>query len=191
MVHIFPHWNWPGKEGQPITVWCYSNCDHVELFRNGKSLGKKKVIPRGHLEWEIFYQPGELRVLGYKDGRETCSEIVKTAGSPSRLSLLSDRQTLNANGCDVAWVKTAVLDKDGIRVPTANNKITFKVEGAGRLLGLGNGNPKDHQCDKEDNRRVFNGLCLALVQAGKEPGVLTLTATSEGLQPASIKILVK
>ncbi|MFH0796453.1 MAG: glycoside hydrolase family 2 TIM barrel-domain containing protein [Candidatus Omnitrophota bacterium] len=190
MVHILPHWNWPGKEGQAIPVWCYSNCDYVELFLNDKSLGKKKSVPGGYVEWPVSYQPGELRVLGYKEGKEACSKSVKTAGTPSRISLEPNRQMLDADGCDVALIKSAVLDKDGILVPTAGNKITFKVEGSGRLLGLGNGDPKDHQGDKEDNRRVFNGLCLALVQAGKEPGALTLTAEAEGLQSAKIKLEV-
>jgi beta-galactosidase len=207
MVHLLPHWNWPGKEDEYIPVLCYTNCDCVELFLNGKSLGIQGYwFPRTdrfvnparyaapcttsdlHLKWTVPWQPGTLKAVGYKNGKIAVKEEISTTGKPAAIGLSIDRNNLTADSRDVAHVTVTVLDIDGRVVPVADNEITFKIEGAGRLIGLDNGNPFSHEDFKGTKRKAFNGLCLAVVQSTNKPGTIKLTATSPKLKSATVAI---
>jgi len=188
VVHIFPHWNLPGKEGDSIKVHCYTNCDEVELFLNGKSVGKQKAIPYTKLIWPLIYQPGKLEVRGYKVGKLVTKDIVETTSAPSEVVLNSDVNTLKADGCDVAVIKIAIKDAKGRVVPTANNLVKFSIEGPGQIIGTGNGNPSSHEPDKATQRMAFNGYCLVLVQSKKQAGVIKLKASSDILKGDEILI---
>lgn len=185
VVHLLPHWTWPGKAGQPIQVWCHSNADRVELFLNGKSLGAKEVPRNGHLEWEVLYAPGKLEAVGHFGSKEV-RDVVETTGAPATIRLKPDRNALIADQEDLIPVEVAVLDAQGRVVPTASNRVEFALEGPGRIAGVGNGDPSDHDPNHANFRRAFNGRCMVLVQAGNKAGKLTLTATSPGLKAASL-----
>jgi beta-galactosidase len=188
-VHIFPHWNWPVKEGQAIDVWCYSNCKEVELFLNGASLGRKTMPEYGHLAWNVKYSPGTLAAKGYdRADRIAATEMVETTGAPASIALEPDRSTIKADGRDVALVTVNIIDSKGRIVPVAANTVIFQISGTGRLIGVGNGNPSSHEPDKGSRRSAFHGLCLAIVQAGRAAGGIELRAESPGLQPASVSI---
>jgi len=139
VVHILPHWNWKGKEGQDIPVWVYSNSDEVELFLNKKSLGKKTMPRNGHLEWSVAYQPGKLKAIGYKAGKKVTNDIVQTTDEPAALLAMPDRSVIKANRADISVIKIQVNDKNGLPVPTADNQIAFTIQGPGKIIGVGNG----------------------------------------------------
>jgi len=186
VLHVFPHWNWPGKEGQEIDVWCHSNLDKVELFLNGRSLGTKEVVRNSHVEWKVPYQPGTIEARGYQGGRQVVVDKRETTGGPAKIMLRPDRPQLKADGEDVALVEVQVLDHQGRLVPVADNDIVFDASGKGQIIGVGNGDPSSHEPDKAHKRRAFNGLCLVIVQSQKEPGEIRLEATSAGLEPATL-----
>lgn len=188
VLHLLPHWNWAGKEGQPIDVWCYSNCDKVELSLNGKSLGTKEMPRNGHLEWKVPYAPGKLEAKGFKNGEQAATETVETTGAPATLRLTPDRTVCLADGEDVILVAVDVLDDQGRVVPTADNEIQFKVTGKGRVAGVGNGDPSSHERDKASKRHAFYGHCMVAIGASDEPGEIELTATSPGLSPEKIVV---
>ncbi|HTZ83599.1 MAG TPA: beta-galactosidase GalA [Candidatus Acidoferrales bacterium] len=176
VLHLFPHWNWAGREGEPISMWVHSNLDSVELFLNGKSQGSKKVEPLKHLEWSVIYESGVLEARGTKDGKVVLTEKRETTGDPVAIRLTSDRTEINADGGDVAVLTVEVLDKEGRAIPTAGNKISFKVSGAGSLIGVGNGDPNCQESDKEPERSLFNGLAQVIVQSTRTPGTITVEA---------------
>jgi beta-galactosidase len=147
VLHLLPHWNWPGKEGQDIDVWCYSNCKEVELFLNGKSLGRETMKRNSHLEWKVKYAPGTLSAKGYKDGQLVAETKVETTGAPAAIQLTSDRSTINADGEDVSVFTIAATDAKGRVVPVAANLIRFELSGPGKILGVGNGDPSCHEPD--------------------------------------------
>lgn len=189
IVHLMPHWNWPGKEGQDIRVIAFSNAARVELFLNGQSLGSKAMPKYEHLEWRVKYAPGTLTAKGYDvNGQVTASDTVQTTGAPAALRLSTGRSTLAADGEDVAPVKVEVIDDHGRVVPTADNLVTIQVAGAGAVAGVGNGNPSDHDPDQANNRHAFHGLCMVLVRAGIEPGGIEVTVTSPGLKPSRLNL---
>ncbi len=179
VLHLFPHWNWAGREGQPISVWVHSNLDSVELFLNGKSQGSRKVQPLTHLEWTVNYEPGVLEARGTKDGKVVLTEKRETTGGPETIRLTADRTEINADGEDVAVLKVEVLDKEGRAIPTAANLISFKVTGEGALIGVGNGDPNCQESDKGPKRSLFNGLAQVIVQANRTPGTITVEAYTE------------
>lgn len=192
MVHLLPaRWNWPGREGQPIRVIAFSNAREVELFLNGKSLGRQTMPQYGHLEWEVPYEPGQLLAKGFTDGRQVATDLVETMGAPVRIQLSPDRRTLQANGEDAVVIPVALLDAQGRLVSDAGNRVHFELTGGGRLLGVGNGNPSDHDPDRANERNAFNGHCIAIIQAGLRAETLRLTATSPGLAPASVAFQVR
>jgi beta-galactosidase len=191
VVHIFPHWNWPGKEGDSIKVHCYTNCDEVELFLNDKSIGKQKAVPYTKLIWPLIYQPGKLEARGYKGGKVIIKDIVETTTPPTQVALSSDCNTLKADGCDVAIIRVAIKDAKGRVVPTANNLVQFSIEGPGKIIGTGNGNPSSHEPDKATQRMAFNGYCLVLVQTTKQDGIIKLKASSNTLNDAEVLIKVE
>jgi beta-galactosidase len=195
-LHLFPHWNWSGKEGAEIPVWVYSNLDEVELLVNGTSVGTQKVPHLSHIEWKVKYEPGVIEARGSKDGKVVLIEKRETTGAPDSIRLTADRTEINADGEDIAVLKVEILDRQGRPVPTANNKIVFKVSGEGVLIGVGNGDPNCQECDKEPRRSVFNGLAQAIVQSTMESGNIHVKAVKEEsagpeLIPASLVIATK
>ena len=188
VLHLFPHWNWSGKEGQEISVWVHSNCDEVELFLNGVSLGKQTVTPLHHLEWKVKYAPGKLVAKGVRKGVpiETARE---TTGAPAAIRLTPDRSVLAADNADLAVVKVEVVAAQGRVVPVADNKITFTLTGPAKLIGVGNGDPTCHELDKGDSRSAFNGLAQAIVQTTSTPGEISFQVESPGLKSTSCTFL--
>jgi len=214
MVHLFPHWNWKGREGQFIPVTCYTNCDTVELFINGRSVGVRgyefprygmqdrygNYAPRErvqrttadlHLAWDVPYEPGTLKALGTKDGVAVVTMEVSTTGEPAAIRLLADRTEIGADERDVAHVTVEVVDEQGRVVPMAENEITFEVTGEGRLIGVDNGNPQSHDSYKATRCKAFNGLCLAVVQATAKAGGIKIAASTMGLRPDAASIATK
>ncbi|MFZ2656777.1 MAG: beta-galactosidase GalA [Victivallales bacterium] len=191
VLHLFPHWNWLGREGQIVPVWCYSNCGEVELFVNGKSLGRRSMKPNGHIEWDAVYSPGSLCARGYVDGAPVAEKIVETTGTPYSLSLIPGKKMISADGEDLAIITVAVLDNAGRTVPLADNEISFSIDGSAAFLGVGNGNPASHESDKIPRRRAFHGLCQLILQAGREPGKTVVHARSGGLRPACLEIMAE
>jgi beta-galactosidase len=179
VLHLFPHWNWDEREGEPIPVWVHSNLDSVEVFLNGKSQGSQKVLPLTHLEWKVKYEPGVLEARGTKDGKVVLMEKRETTGGPESIKLTADRTEINADGEDVAVLRVEVLDKEGRTIPTAANMISFKVTGEGALIGVGNGDPNCQESDKDPKRSLFNGLAQVIVQATRTPGTITVEAYTE------------
>jgi beta-galactosidase len=196
VVHLFPHWNWEGREGDEIRVWVYSNMDEIELLVNGKSLGSQKVPHLGHVEWKVRYEPGAIEARGSRDGKVVLSDRRETTGPCAAIRLSADRTEINADGADVAVIKVEGLDKDGRLMPIANNHIGFKVTGNGALIGVGNGDPNCQESDKAAKRSLFNGLAQVIVQATKEAGEIQIEAHKDGwdganLTPATIAIRTK
>jgi beta-galactosidase len=212
VLDLFPHWNWPGREGQVIPVLAYSNCNRVELFLNGRSLGEKRlefpaqgtsggwntyalplVNPTTsdlHLTWDVPYQPGVLRAVGRtRDGRQACEAEVRTAGPPSAVRLLVDRDTISATPGDVVHVTFEVVDSAGTVVPTADPVVSFAITG-GTMIVVDNANLQDLEPYQADRRRAFNGRGLAYVKS-RQPGRLTVTAAAGSLAGSSITIVVR
>ena len=184
VLHLFPHWNWPGREGQEIPVWVHSNCQEVELFLNGISQGKQTVKPYHHLEWKVKYAPGKLVAKGTRNG-QLIETTVETTGAPAAIRLTADRSALAADGADLAVVTVAILDAQGRIVPVADNKINFTVSGPAKLIGVGNGDPNSHEPDKASSRSTFNGLAQMIVQSTHDAGEIKLTATADALKSAT------
>ena len=207
-LHLLPNWNLSGREGQAVPVICFTNCDTVELFLNGKSYGEKYLeFPRKgnterwnkpeagkvytttgdlHLSWDVIYEPGELLAVGKKNGNRYTCHVVTTA-VPAQIRLKPDRSVIIANPEDVAHITVEVLDKDGNIVPTANNLIEFEVTGA-KIIGVESGNMRDLSSIKAYKRKAYNGLCLAIIQA-KKAGEINFRAVSNGLKGDEIKII--
>jgi len=198
VLHVFPHWNWPGKEGQEISVWVHSNCEEVELFLNGQSLGRKTMTKYSHLEWPVKYAPGTLHARGFKGGKEILRSKVETTGQPAAIRLMPHRALLEADGEDVSVITAQVADAQGRAIPTADNLITFELAGPGKIIGVGNGDPASHEPDQfiatEQTpspvwqRSVFNGLAQVIVQSKREAGEIKLTARSTGLGEGTITL---
>jgi beta-galactosidase len=180
VLHLFPHWDWHGREGDEIPVWVHSNLDEVELFVNGQSVGSQKVPHLGHVEWKVKYEPGFIEARGSKDGKVVLKEKRETTGPTVAIRLTANRTEIDADGADVAILKVEALDKEGRPVPTAGNLIGFKVTGAGSLIGVGNGDPNCQESDKEPKRSLFNGLAQVIVQSTKWPGEIHIEAAKEG-----------
>ncbi|KTT69951.1 beta-galactosidase GalA [Sphingomonas endophytica] len=182
---IAPHWTWPGREGQPIRVMVLSNADTVELSLNGKSLGKQKVDRLAMPEWQVPYQSGRLEAVAWRGGREIARTSVETVGAPVALQLIADRRTMLGTGTDVQPFTVAAVDARGRVVPGADARVTFAVTG-GAVIGVGNGDPNDHDSEVEPVRRLFSGLAQALVRADAGAGTVTLTASAPGLKSARV-----
>ena len=182
-LHLLPHWNWEGKEGQEIEVWAYCNQESVELFLNGQSLGSQPVKKNSHLVWKIKYVPGLLEARASSGGKVVLTEKRETAGTTAKIVAAADRTRIAADGRDVVVINVCVVDAQGRTVPTANNKISFAVSGPATVIGVGNGDPSCHEPDHATERSAFNGLCMAIVQTRRgEPGNLSITVSSPGLQ---------
>jgi beta-galactosidase len=179
VLHLFPHWNWDERFGQPVSVWVHSNLDEVELFLNGKSQGSQKVKPLTHLEWSVKFEPGVIEARGSKDGKVVLIEKRETTGKIASIKLSADRMEIDANGEDVANVRVEALDAQGRLVPTADTLVKFRVTDEGKLIGVGNGNPNCLESDKGSERSFFNGLAQVIVQSTKKPGEITVEAYTE------------
>jgi beta-galactosidase len=196
ILHVFPHWNWAGREGQEIDVWCYTNLDSVELFLNGESLGAKPVEKNSHLQWNVKYTPGTLEARGSKNGEIVLTNKRQTTGTPHGIILRPDRPSISADGEDVSVIAAEIVDAHGQVVPIALNEVSFQIDGPGRLIGVGNGDPSCHEPDKpasvsEAKRSAFNGLCAAFVQALKKPGTIRVSASSLGLVSGSVLLQIE
>ena len=191
VVHVFPHWNWTGKEGQPIDVWVHGNTEKVELFLNGASLGVKSMPRYGHLQWTVNYAPGKLEAKGFNGAILVVSDAVETTDKPAQIRLTPDRTTMNADGEDVVMVTVEILDSTGRVVPTADTNVEFAARGAAAVAGVGNGDPSDHDPDRANHRKAFHGKCLVIMQPGDKTGNVDLTATAPGLKPAKLSLRVK
>ncbi|MBN2389989.1 MAG: DUF4982 domain-containing protein [Anaerolineae bacterium] len=211
VLHVFPHWTWPRREGQVIPVICYTNCDSVELFLNDVSFGEQVLrfprygldLSKGwdeqdwesfvrpttadlHLRWTVPYAPGVLKAVGKRAGEVVCVQEIVTAGPATQTELLTDRETIAADGRDVAHLTVHIRDAQGNFVPNAGNRVTFDVQGPARIIGVDNGNPVCHEPFQSTRRRAFNGLCLAILQSTITPGTVTVTATAHGLAEAHV-----
>jgi len=147
VLHLLPHWNWTGREGQEIDVRALSNCDEVELFLNGQSLGRKMLAPYAQLKWKVPFAAGTLSAKGFKAGKLVAETKVETTGAAAAVQLTPDRTVINADGEDLSIVTVAIADAQGRNVPTAGNGVRFELEGAGRIIGVGNGDPSCHEPD--------------------------------------------
>ena len=189
-LHLFPHWNW--SEGDSIDMWVYYNtADEVELFVNGRSLGRsRKTDTRLHALWEgVAFEPGEITAVGYKDGVEIMRHTRVTAGEPALLTLTADRTTIEADGYDLSYVTIDCTDADGNFMPTAMNQLYLSVEGAGELVGVDNGNAAGGESLKGNHIKLFNGKALAIIRSLRgERGAITLTVTGDSLESNSITI---
>jgi beta-galactosidase len=208
MVHVLPHWNWAGREGQPIPVMAYTNADEVELFLNGKSLGRKKRFSdtwdmpvnarisrdlkfqtKYRLIWQVPYAPGELKAVAYKDGKQVASDVVKTASAAARIRMTPDRATIASNGDDLSFITVRIEDNGGTMVPEAANLVQFHVTGPGVIAAVDNGKAADDEPFQADHRKAFNGLALLVIRAQPgQAGKIHITATSEGLAQATVDV---
>ena len=186
MAHIFPHWNWPERVGQVTPVHVYTSGDEAELFLNGKSLGRKKKGQYEYrLRWDdVVYQPGELKVVAYKNGKEWAQDIVKTTGPVAKVTLQPDRSSIRADGLDLSFVTVTIADKTGALVPRSKNHVKFEIDGPGRILAVDNGDATSFESFQASERNAFNGLALVIIQSTQEAGRIVLKATSPGLQSA-------
>ena len=207
MIHLLPHWNWEGMEGKEIPVYCYTNLDEAELFVNGKSMGRKvkgkdlteikvdfiRYEPKTfqskyRLSWNVPYQPGTIKVVGYKNGKAVNEEVITTAGKPAKISLSVDRSEIDADGQDLAYVTVKIQDKNGNFCPLADNLVTFDIKGEGTIIGVDNGNQISVESFQGKQRKAFNGLCLAILKSTNKAGRITLKANSKSLKSTEIVV---
>lgn len=193
VLHISPHWNWKGKEGQPIDVWVNTNADNVELFLNGKSQGRKDMPRNSHLRWNVAYEAGILEAVAYKKGRKLTAKV-ETTTEAYEVVVSPYKTTMTGDGKDATVINISVIDRQGREVPEAANLIRFSLKGDAKIIGVGNGDPSSHEPDKFMNdtawqRQVFNGKCQVIVQSGKTAGMFHFEAKSDGLQSGATDIM--
>ena len=190
-LHLFPHWNW--EEGREVDIWAYYNrADEVELYLNGRSLGKRqKKDSSYHVMWRVPFEAGSVRAVSRKDGKDVMERVIRTSGPGRHIRLSADRQAIMAGGEDLCFVTVSIHDGRGTPVPRADNLVRFSLEGPGSIAGVDNGYQASHESFKADVRRTFHGKCLVIVRPDHKAGTLTLSAESEGLESHSIKIKVK
>ncbi|MFY0687413.1 MAG: DUF4982 domain-containing protein [Cyclobacteriaceae bacterium] len=210
MIHLLPHWNWEGMEGREIPVYSYTNCDEAELFLNGKSLGKRikgvdktpiKVdfnrweggdfMSKYRLRWDVPYEPGEIKVVGYNKGKKITEKVIRTAGKPAQIKLTPDRSEISSNGRDISYVSVEILDKDGNLCPRADDKVRFFVEGAGKIKAVGNGDPSSIIPFTADYQYAFSGKLMLIVQSSEGVvGDIAIRAVDlNGILPVSTTIV--
>jgi beta-galactosidase len=191
MAHILPHWNWPERKGLVTPVFVYTSGDAAELFLNGKSLGmKKKGQFEYRLRWDdVIYQPGELKIIAYKNGQKWAEDVVKTTGKAYQLSMSADGPEVKADGKDLIFVTVKIEDKNNLTVPRSGNQLDFSIEGPGRIVATDGGDANSHESFQSNSKKAYNGLCLVIVAADKgASGSLTLKAESKGLIGSSVAI---
>jgi beta-galactosidase len=192
VLHISPHWNWRDKIGQPIDVWVNTNAENVELFLNGKTLGKKDMPRNGHLQWSVNYEMGTLEAVAYKKGKRLTTKV-ETTNAPYKVILTPDKTTILSDGKDVSIINVSVVDKEGREVPDADNLMRFSIKGDAKIIGVGNGDPSSHEPDKCADgawqRALFSGKCQVIVQAGTALNVIKFEAKATGLESGLTDIL--
>lgn len=188
MVHILPHWSWPGLEGKEIPVVAYSNCESVELFLNGESLGEKEMGDQMDLVWNVPYQPGVLKAQGRNGDDLVFEKEIYTAEKAAKIELLADREVIHADGVDVVHIEVNILDDQDHFVPEASNEIEFSVEGEGVVIAVDSGDPMSLESFRSNSRKAFKGKCLLIVKSTKESGNITISASSDGLEGAELTI---
>ena len=191
MAHILPHWNWPGREGQVTPVHVFTSGDEAELFLNGQSLGRKIKGPYEYrLRWDdVVYQPGELRVVAYKNGTLWAMSTNVTTGNPVALLATADRSEIQADGVDRSFVSVRVVDANGQTCPRAKDALTFSITGPGEIVATDNGDPTSMVSFASTNRAAFNGLCLVIVRGiAGQPGSIQLTAQAASLGSATVNL---
>lgn len=198
VLHIFPHWNLQGHEGEEVEVWAYSNCDEVELTVNGKKLGRQPMPRNGHLKWKAVYQPGRVEATGYKNGKRILTKTIETTKAAAKVVLKADRHQIAADGQDMAIVNIELHDQKGRFVPNACPVLTFCLEGDASIIGCGNGDPSYLGSDHPDKQPchtfsipAFNGRAQVLIQSGKLPSTVTLKCTADGLKYGLLTITTK
>jgi beta-galactosidase len=185
VVKLVPHWNWPGREGKAIKVMVASNAPRVRLLLNGAVVGEQDVDPFEMAHFQVPYAPGRIEAVALRGGAEIARDVVETSGAPVRLVLAPDRKALAGDGLDAVPVTVSAVDAQGRPVPTANVHVRFELEGAGAIIGVGNGDPNSHEADKASERRLYNGLAQVIVQGRRAAsGALKLRAVAQGLQGA-------
>jgi beta-galactosidase len=190
-AHILPHWNWPDRVGKITPVHLFTSGDEAELFLNGRSLGKKKKAALEYrLRWDdVIYEPGELKVIVYKQGKRWAEETVRSTGTAAQLTISADRRTINADGEDLSFITVKVTDEKGLMVPDAMNKVRFSIEGTGEIVATDNGDPASLVSFSSPERQAYFGLVLAIVRSQKgKPGKIRVTASSSGLKMAIVEI---
>ena len=198
-LHILPHWNWEGREGEKIPVFVYTNYPSAELFINGKSYGRQTKHKNGTVEnryrlmWhDAVYQPGEVRVVAYDEqGNPVAEKTVRTAGKPHHIELVTDRSSLQADGKDLAYVTLRIVDKDGNLCPNDGRLVSFKVKGAGKYRASANGDPTCLDLFHKPEMHAFGGMLTVIVQSGEKNGEIELQATAKGIKTGTIRIPVK
>jgi len=197
LIHILPHWNWPGHEGKKVPVFVYTNGDEAELFLNGKSLGKQSRKPKSEISTEryrlmwhdVVYEAGELKVVAYRVGKVIGEKVLRTAGEAYTLKLTPDRSRLKASGEDLSFILVEAYDKNGNLCPLADHMINFELKGPGEIAGVGNGNPQSHEPFVAPYRKLFNGKAMLIVRTiTNKPGKITVEASAEGLKPAKTSL---
>lgn len=197
-LHILPHWNWKGREGQVTPIFVYTSYPKAELFINGKSQGIREkndstLQTRYRLMWnETKYEPGEVKVVAYDvSGNKVAEKIMRTAGKPHHLVLTSNRQTLLADGDELAYITVQVADKDGNIIPDDNRKVKFKVSGAGTFEATANGDPTCLMSFQNPEMELFSGAATAIVRSAAKEGDIQFTASANGVKPATLSLKVK
>ena len=181
--------SWTYQAGDSIRVSCFTTCDEAELRLNGKSLGKKRRAdaPERVMSWTVAYQPGELSVSGFTNGRESAQYALKTAGAAYSIEARADRTSFDKTKKQLSHIEITVVDKNGVPVHTADSEITVKVEGPATLMGLESGSITSHEAYASDKRKVVKGRLLAYVQSQPKAGAITVTLTAPGLQPKVVQ----
>jgi beta-galactosidase len=189
---IHPSWTWPGYEGRELEVDVYSACEEVELFLNGKSIGRKSVSAETEFKalLKVKYEPGELKAIGYEAGKKEAEWILRTAGAPQMIKLSADREVIKADGYDLSYITVELLDEHGNRVYDwiEDKVIDFVIEGEGDIIGVGNANPTSVESFQKPQRKTFRGRCLILIKSTLKAGTITLKATAQGLKQSTIEI---
>jgi beta-galactosidase len=191
MAHILPHWTWPERVGEATPVHVFTSGDEAELFVNGESQGRKAKAPYQYrLRWDyVTYEPGELEVVAYRDGKKWATSTVRTAGDAARLELTADRSRIGADGRDLAFLTVRVTDQDGLTAPQADNTIAFSIEGPGKIVATDNGDPTSFVPFRSSERRAFNGFALAVVRGTPgQPGTIVVRAASGSLRDDAVTL---
>ena len=183
-------WNWKGYENQPVQVNVYSSCDEVELFLNNKSLGKKKTNRSTEFTaaWEVPYQEGVMKAIGYKDRKQVNSAVLQTANDVFQIKLTADRIQIKADGQDLSYITVELTDERGIRNPKAEDLVKFEIEGPGTIAGVGNANPVSLESYQLQQRKAWQGRCLVVIKSENKNGDILLKVSSEGVKPAIITV---
>jgi beta-galactosidase len=189
LVHLLPHWTWPGKEGQPVEVWVHGNAEEVELLLNGESLGRKTMPRNRHLMWSVPYAPGRIEARGYNGGRRVARDVRETAGRAAAVVLTADKRVARADGGDVVMLRAEVVDARGRPVPDAADLLRFGVQGDATVIGVGNGDPTSLEADAASERRAFHGLAQAIVRVGAKGGPILASVSAQALRGDTVRLV--